>query len=750
MQRKVLSIVLTLLFVLSSLFYQNFTINVRANDPATSGDFGTNNSFHWDFTNGVLTITGSGEMMDFECPSMSVTVPWGDFKSNITSVVIGSGITSIGAYAFYNYNDCQITSITLPTGLEKIGERAFMRTCISSIAIPNTVIEIGSMAFRECENLSTVILPNSVTTLGSSCFSGCDNLVSVSLSNSITSISASAFKDCESLKNITIPEGIITIEEKAFYGCRALETISFPSTLTTIGDMAFADQDNSMSLTTISWGGVKNIGQMVFFNCPLTSLVLPNGLETIGYAAFAVLPFLTSVTIPSSVISIGEYAFTDCYSLTSVKFWGTVGVNGSGIGSNAFSNTNLDLYTGNPNTQLIALTLPTNWTDNYPAAEDGAWYGGYFTYSLSGGTENNGNSSIATNSTGSNSDGTKAATSSDNSSDSTKTATEKSTQQTTTSKATTTTSKDEENDEETSNSKKQTTTKVESYTVPVKGENTVEVVSEIVDGNAKIDNISEKALEKILGTNDTSSNASKEITIDVSSADSEVKSAELTKETIALLSETLNAENKVVDTLVIKLTNATVEISAETMKTISEEAQGDSILLVVNQDRAVAELNDAQKTALSDMEVVSNFDAYFESNGSRIHDFKGGTAKVSIAFSLDSTKDARFYHIYYVADNGTMERQATAVEDGYISFVATHFSDYVVIYDENDSNENDMLTEEENEDETLDKAVNYEETADISEEVAASEGKLAWPWIILILAVICLTAICIVFVKKKK
>ena len=112
-----------------------------------SGTCGAN--LKWKLTDeGVLTITGTGKMKDWEYNNYS---PWRSDKS-IKQVVIADGVTTIGGRAF---SDC---------------------SSLTSVTIPNSVTEIGSSAFYVCSSLTSVTIPNSVTTIGKEAFSGCKNV----------------------------------------------------------------------------------------------------------------------------------------------------------------------------------------------------------------------------------------------------------------------------------------------------------------------------------------------------------------------------------------------------------------------------------------------------------------------------------------------------------------------------------------------------------------------------------------------
>ena len=275
-----------------------------------SGTCGPN--LKWHLTDdGVLTITGKGEMYDF-----SYSGPWG--YPNLTKIIIGDGVTTIGKNAF---NGCSSLYVT----------------------IGNSVTTIGELAFHDCRSLTYVTIPNSVTTIGKNAFDRCSSLTSVTLGNSVTTIGGYAFRDCSSLTSVTIGNSVTTIEELAFDGCGSLTSVTIPNSVTTIGYLAFS---GCSSLTSVTIGNsVTTIGESAFYNCrSLTSVTIGNSVTTIGSSAFGGCSSLTSLTIPNSVTTIGGSAFRDCSSLTSV----TIGNSVTTIGDNAFYNKS--------NTKVIWLT----------------------------------------------------------------------------------------------------------------------------------------------------------------------------------------------------------------------------------------------------------------------------------------------------------------------------------------------------------------------------------------------------------
>lgn len=117
------------------------------------------------------------------------------YSNCVQAVRFGSGITSIGNYAFYNCSS--LASVTIPSGVTSIGNYAFNNCCsLASFTIPSDVTSIGTYAFSGCYSLASVTIPSGVTSIGNSAFSSCYSLASVTIPSDVTSIGNSAFSSC--------------------------------------------------------------------------------------------------------------------------------------------------------------------------------------------------------------------------------------------------------------------------------------------------------------------------------------------------------------------------------------------------------------------------------------------------------------------------------------------------------------------------------------------------------------------------
>ena len=230
-------------------------------------------------------------------------------------------ITALGVEAFW---DSYLTAITLPDGLESIGDKAFYScSSLTAIDIPSSVTSIGEEAFRSCTSLKDVTLPDGLESIGSYAFNSCTSLTAIEIPSSITSIAENTFGGCTSLEDVTLPDGLESIGSYAFRDCTRLTAIEIPSSITSIGTSAF-NGCTSLAAVTLP-EGLQSIGVAAFRNCSaLTSIDIPASVTSIGKSTFDGCTSLAAATLPEGLQSIGEYAFQNCSALTSIKIPGTV------------------------------------------------------------------------------------------------------------------------------------------------------------------------------------------------------------------------------------------------------------------------------------------------------------------------------------------------------------------------------------------------------------------------------------------
>ena len=242
-------------------------------------------------------------------------------------------VTSIGREAF---EDCSVSSVTIPESVTSIGERAFCATSYMTITIPNSVISIGSYAFRGSK-ISSITIPASVNSIGDEVFTGCSILSSIVVDaknpiydsrdncnaiihtatntliagcretvipQSVTTIGNSAFEQCINLTSITIPNSVTTIEKDAFNNCRSLTSITIPSSVTSIGDLVFYNCESITSITCYA-KNPPQVGQYAFSFIPTTIPVYVPCGSVEAYQVAERWKSFTNIQEP-----LGEYSIT--------------------------------------------------------------------------------------------------------------------------------------------------------------------------------------------------------------------------------------------------------------------------------------------------------------------------------------------------------------------------------------------------------------------------------------------------------
>ena len=170
-----------------------------------------------------------------------------------------------------------------------------------------------------------------VTQIGAHAFEGCETLTGITIPSTVTSIGESAFARCTLLGAPNTPSGSDITESSKGPNRSEGTTLVIPEGVTSIGAYAFKDCESLTSI--IIPESVTSIGEGAFEGCiNLTDISIPDSVEDLGENVFNGCSSITSVTIPYGVTSIDAYAFAECTNLTEIIIPDTV----TSIGEHAF------------------------------------------------------------------------------------------------------------------------------------------------------------------------------------------------------------------------------------------------------------------------------------------------------------------------------------------------------------------------------------------------------------------------------
>ena len=219
----------------------------------------------------TLTITGNGPMANYDgykTSSNNSCAPWCEKIQNITRLIVGDGVTTLGDdilyYGYYDYSSDEsyffhpdLHEVKLPDGLTCIGKRAFCNSPeLTEVKIPSTVTKIEQSAFSGCTGLKKIELPPQLEEVGYSSFYGCSGLTEITIPSSVKIIRSGAFERCTSLESVTLSEGLREIGNEAFK-LTNLKSLNIPKS-------------------------VKKLGRDIVYNCwhlPYITIEAPSQLE---------------------------------------------------------------------------------------------------------------------------------------------------------------------------------------------------------------------------------------------------------------------------------------------------------------------------------------------------------------------------------------------------------------------------------------------------------------------------------------
>ncbi|MBO5867690.1 MAG: leucine-rich repeat protein [Oscillospiraceae bacterium] len=264
---------------------------------------------------GTLTISGTSEMNNWEWGKS----PWHG-NTDIKKVIVEDGVTNIGQYAFVKCT--ALETLVLGKDVAKIESYVFLDcTALKNVSLSDGIQEIGYPAFEDCENLvyqeyenakylgnsenpyvylvagidpngACTIHPNTKT-IGYSAFRDF-TMTEVVIPDGVKSLDQYAFMYCGKLTSVTIGAGVENIHADAFYGNGAIEGYQVAA-----GNAHFAADASGVLYNAamtrlirvpgkltgdyVIPEGVTYIPDMAFYGSDITSLSIPDSIESVGF-----------------------------------------------------------------------------------------------------------------------------------------------------------------------------------------------------------------------------------------------------------------------------------------------------------------------------------------------------------------------------------------------------------------------------------------------------------------------------------
>lgn len=339
-----------------------------------------------------ITIPGSVKVFNATLQNMKElrTLTFDEGVEEIASGSVVSGCT-------------KLETIHLPSSLQKLsGTGTFSgASALTDITLPEGIAITEGSTFSECASLTSIELPASITTIPRSMFAGCSALEHVTAKGTITAIGNGAFGSVTdwndqktadtALTEIPDLSQVTSIGNRAFYGCSALETVDLHS-VTSMGYGAFQgcdalsgeiDLSNLEAIpgnafcydynitSVITCPTLKSIGDWAFIDAGISTISLPETLNSIGSYTFYRASLSGTVALPDSLTQLGANAFSKCETIEVIQ----IGSGLKDIPKDAFDDcTNLKTITVNNRQEdvpipkidgvTVTYTIPSLTADN--------------------------------------------------------------------------------------------------------------------------------------------------------------------------------------------------------------------------------------------------------------------------------------------------------------------------------------------------------------------------------------------------
>lgn len=317
--------------------------------------YGVQGELDWTFTNGDLTISGTGAMAGEEGKNVS----WYAVNACVKNFYIGADITGMDDSALagttileafhvdeanavysdvngvlYNKEQTELLmipgnyegEITIPATVTTIDEAAFYNsTKVTAINVDpanaNYSSEDGILFNKEKTQLirfpakkaGTYTVPETVTSIAAYAFAYCEELTAVVVSDNVTEMGDYTFKNALTLSELTLSNNLTAIPAYMCQGCEAMTSAVIPEGVTAIGTYAFAK--SGLEEITIP-ATVTEIGKFTFYGTPLTDVYY--GADQEAWEAIAYEPNVATGVVDELEVATIHYTEAPVITLTGI------------------------------------------------------------------------------------------------------------------------------------------------------------------------------------------------------------------------------------------------------------------------------------------------------------------------------------------------------------------------------------------------------------------------------------------------
>ena len=220
----------------------------------------------------------------------------------------------------------------------------------------------------------------------------------------------------------------------------------------------------------------------------------------------------------------------------------------------------------------------------------------------------------------------------------------------------------------------------DTITVPVRGDENEIHADVTIDGDTvELHELDFDEIDYIVGDHVNTGI----VEIDLTELDEKITKIELPMASIKHIVEAAEEAHNDTEALQIEFPHGSVKLDDKALRAIIDTVGEGTTATLVLESVGTERLNDKQDAALEGQRIYGGYEAYLVCNttGIRISDFKGGVATLSVPFEIPNGLKAEKFAVWYIADDGTIEKLDTHYEDGHLVWDVGHFSDFIIVYE---------------------------------------------------------------------